>query len=98
MFETREPSIEALRNAPVKLRYTVNGKTRRILMDALTANAILTVYDAVAGDLKTMLETALKNPAKLNKLVTLCFSWITPRDLHSPSSHTTTDGTWPKSS
>lgn len=77
MFDTREPTIDALRHAPVKLRYTVNGKTRRILMDGLTARAIVTVYDAVADDLKAKIETALRNPAKLHRLAALCFSKVT---------------------
>lgn len=76
MFPEREPTIDALRSAPVRLRYKVNGKVRRILMDALTASAIIAVHDAVAPDLQAKLATALSNPAKLNKLVSLCFSKV----------------------
>lgn len=58
MFDIREPSIEALRSAPVYFRYGSNK--RRVLIDALTANAILAVYDAL---------DAPENKAKLERMV-----------------------------
>lgn len=59
MFDTREPSIDALRAAPVKFRFKVGEKTRRILVDSFTAGAILAVYDAANED----------NQAKLARMV-----------------------------
>lgn len=58
MFETREPSIEALRAAPVKFRYT-QPKVHRVLVDSFTAGAILAIYDAANPD----------NQAKLARMV-----------------------------
>jgi hypothetical protein len=57
MFDTREPSIEALRAAPVKFRY--GSQKRRVLVDSFTAGAILAVYDAANAD----------NQAKLARMV-----------------------------
>lgn len=57
MFETREPSIDALRSAPVKFRYGSNK--RRTLVDSFTASAILAVYDAANAE----------NQAKLARMV-----------------------------
>lgn len=59
MLEQREPSIEALRAAPIKFRYQVNGKMRRVLVDSFTAGAILAIYDAANAD----------NQAKLGRMV-----------------------------
>lgn len=57
MFETREPSIEAPRTAPVKFRY--GSQKRRVLVDSFTASAILAVHDAANAD----------NQAKLARMV-----------------------------
>lgn len=46
MFDLREPSIDALRDAPIRFRY---GK-RRVLVDQLTASAVLACYDALTKD------------------------------------------------
>ena len=76
LFDIREPSITALRAAPVYFRYGSNKK--RVLVDALTANAMLACYDA----LKTKPENAAKfermlaRPATLAKLVSFCFSHV----------------------
>ena len=47
-FKTVKPSLDALSLAPVKFRFVLStGKTRTLLVDSLTANAILTVYKNV---------------------------------------------------
>jgi hypothetical protein len=76
MFDEKEPTIEALRVAPVRLRYNVNGKVRRILMDQLTANAILAVYDAVNETNKPKLSAMLADSARLKKLTDFCWSKV----------------------
>lgn len=58
MFDIREPSIEALRAAPVRFRYGSNR--RAVLVDALTANAVLACYDALCSD---------ENKAKFERMV-----------------------------
>lgn len=63
MFDQREPSIDAIRDAAtnsnaIRLRYGSSKKT--ILMDRFTASAIVAVYDAVHAD----------NQAKLARMVT----------------------------
>jgi hypothetical protein len=78
MLEERKPSIEALRAAPVRLRYVVNGKVRRVLMDHLTARAILAVYDAVSEANKPKLEAMLEDHSKLEKLTGFCWSRVKP--------------------
>jgi hypothetical protein len=45
MFDIREPSIAALKDAPVYFRYGNNRN--RVLIDKLTANAVLAVYNAL---------------------------------------------------
>jgi hypothetical protein len=54
-FPMREPSVAALREAPVYFRYR-DPKTRRVLVDSFTASAILAVYDAVNADNRAKLE------------------------------------------
>lgn len=76
MFDERKPTIEALRAAPVRLRYTVNGKVRRVLMDELTARAILAVYNAVSEPLRPKLEAMLSDHNKLGKLTDFCWSKV----------------------
>ncbi len=46
MFSTRQPSIAALRDAPIKFRY--GNKRRVVLVDAMTASAILACYDGLS--------------------------------------------------
>lgn len=57
MFATRKPSIEALREAPVKFRY--GSQKRRVIVDSFTAGAILAVYNAANAD----------NQAKIARMV-----------------------------
>lgn len=45
MFDIREPSLAALRVAPVYFRYGSNRN--RVLVDLFTASAMLAVYDAL---------------------------------------------------
>lgn len=56
MFDTRLPSVDALRCAPVKFKYG----NRKMLVDSLTARAILAVYDALE---------APENKAKVERMV-----------------------------
>lgn len=53
MFQQREPSIEALRAAPVEFRY--GSRKRRVLVDHFTAAAILAVYEGANADNKDKL-------------------------------------------
>ena len=57
----REPSLEALRSAPVSFRYGSNR--RKILVDSYTASAVLAVYGA-AND---------ANKAKLERMISASF-------------------------
>jgi hypothetical protein len=57
MFKTREPSIEALRAAPVNFRY--GSRKNRVLVDSFTASAILAVHDAANAE----------NQAKISRMV-----------------------------
>lgn len=45
IFDIREPSLAALRDAPVYFRYGSNK--RRVLIDRLTADAVLICYNAL---------------------------------------------------
>lgn len=56
-FPLREPSIEALKTAPVCFRY--GNSKRRVIVDALTASAVLAVYNAASSE----------NQAKLERMV-----------------------------
>ena len=77
MFSERKPSIDALKEAPVKFRYTVEGKTRRVLVDALTAKAILAVHGKADPKIKEKIETAIEaSPYKLTKLAEICFKHV----------------------
>jgi len=75
MFATREPSIDALRAAPVYFRW--NSNTRRTLVDALTANAILTVYEALSEEHKAKCARMVTTPHGLRKIVDLAFKHVT---------------------
>lgn len=59
MFQERVPSVDALRDAPIRFRYTA-PKVRRVLVDSFTASAILAVYDALQEP---------ENKAKLERMV-----------------------------
>jgi hypothetical protein len=58
MFDIREPSIEALKSAPVKFRYGSNKRT--VLVDGFTASAVLACYGALSGE---------ENKAKFERMV-----------------------------
>lgn len=74
-FDIREPSIEALRSAPVYFRYGSNK--RRILIDALTAGAVLACYDALSAEHKGKFERMVAGgPNQLNKIVNFCWKHI----------------------
>jgi hypothetical protein len=74
-FDIREPSIEALRSAPVYFRYGANK--RRILIDAMTASAVLACYDALSTDHKAKFERMVAGgPNQLNKVVNFCWKHV----------------------
>ena len=74
MFDIREPSVEALRAAPVYFRYGSNRN--RVLIDALTARALLACHDALSEDNRTKFEPLLRKPHTLNKLVSLAWKHV----------------------
>lgn len=76
MFDIREPSIDALRAAPVYFRYGANR--RRILVDATTAQAMLACYDALssAEHKAKFARMVAGSPGQLNKIVAFCFKHI----------------------
>ena len=76
MFDIREPSIEALRAAPVYFRYGSNK--RRVLVDALTARAILACYDALSSAaLKAKMERMIAaSPNQLTRVADFCFRHV----------------------
>lgn len=73
-FDIREPSIEALRSAPVYFRWSSNK--RRTLVDALTADAILAVYDAVNPDNRAKLARMIATPHGLSKVAAFAFQRV----------------------
>lgn len=71
-FDIREPSIDALKSAPVYFRYGSNKK--RILVDALTANSILAIYGACSADNQAKLGRMVSgSPAQLHRVAALAF-------------------------
>jgi hypothetical protein len=76
IFDIREPSIEALKSAPVYFRYGSNKN--RILIDALTANAVLACYNALKDE-NTKAKFARMvagSPKQLTKLVEFCWKHV----------------------
>lgn len=73
-FDIREPSVEALRSAPVYFRW--GGNKRRTLVDGLTANAILAVHDALNDTNKVKLGRMISTPAGLRKVADFAFSKV----------------------
>jgi hypothetical protein len=75
MFDIREPSVEALKSAPVYFRYGSNK--RRILVDLLTANAVLTCYNALSEENKAKFERMVSgSPGQLNRIVNFCWKHV----------------------
>lgn len=74
-FDIREPSVEALHAAPVYFRYGSNK--RRILIDALTADAILAVHAAVNADNRAKLERMVSgSPNQLKRVADFAFKHV----------------------
>lgn len=71
-FATREPSIAALKAAPVMFRFGSNK--RRVLVDAITAGAILAVHAVVNADNQAKIERMIANPAGLSKVASFAIS------------------------
>jgi len=75
IFDIREPSMDALRSAPVYFRYGNNK--RRILVDRLTANAVLACYDALNADNKAKFERMVSgSPGQLERVVSFCWKHV----------------------
>ena len=75
MFDIREPSIEALHDAPIYFRYGANK--RRILIDKLTADALLACHKALRDDLKPKFARMVAgSPGQLQKVVDLCWKHV----------------------
>lgn len=56
-FPSRKPSIAALSEAPCYFRFTLStGKTSRVFIDMLSANAILAIYNAGNEENKAKIE------------------------------------------
>jgi hypothetical protein len=73
-FGIREPSIEALRSAPVYFRW--GGNKRRTLIDALTADAILAVYSAVNPENQAKMARMVATPHGLQKVASFAFQRV----------------------
>ena len=75
IFDVREPSVEALREAPVYFRYGSNK--RRILVDKLTADAVLACYNAISEPNRAKFERMVAgSPAQLNRIVSFCWKHV----------------------
>ena len=74
MFATREPSIDALRAAPVYFRWGSNK--RRTLVDSFTASAILAVYAVLNYDNKAKFDRMVTTPHGLQKIAALSFQHV----------------------
>ena len=76
IFDIREPSIEALKSAPVYFRYGSNK--RRILVDAMTANAVLACYNGLkTPEGKAKFERMVAgSPNQLTRLVDFCWKHV----------------------
>jgi len=74
-FDIREPSIEALKSAPCYFRYGSNK--RKILIDGLTANAVLTCYNALSAEHKAKFERMVSGgPNQLTRIVDFCWKHV----------------------
>lgn len=75
MFDIREPSIEAMKEAPVYFRYGSNK--RKILIDGFTANAVLACYRALSDEHKAKFERMVAGgPNQLNRVVDFCWKHV----------------------
>lgn len=77
MFTIREPSIAALRAAPIKFRFGSNK--RAVLVDSFTASAILAVHDAANADNQAKLGRMIKTPEGLQRVAAFAFKHTTAR-------------------
>jgi len=72
MFAIREPSLEAMRAAPVKFRFGSNK--RLVLVDQFTASAVLSLHAAVNADNQAKIERMVKTPHGLTKIAGFALS------------------------
>lgn len=76
MFDIREPSIDALRVAPIYFRYGSNRN--RVLIDAMTAGAMTACYDALRPEHKVKFARMIAaSPGQLRKIVDFCWKHVT---------------------
>jgi hypothetical protein len=72
-YETLEPTIDALHHAPCNLCCRTNGNVHKIMMDTLTAKAMLASYDAIAsGGGKSNFERCLADGTNFARLISFC--------------------------
>lgn len=76
IFDIREPSLAALEAAPVYFRYGANK--RRILVDRLTADALLSCYRSLKEpEARAKFERMIAgSPEQLTKLVAFCWKHV----------------------
>lgn len=78
MFDIREPSFEALKSAPVYFRYGSNK--RKILVDQLTANAVLACHDALSEPNQRKFERMVSGtPQQFQRIVDFCWKHVKNR-------------------
>ena len=76
MFETRLPSVEALKDAPVYFRY--GSSKRKMLVDGLTAQAILACYKRIdQAETRAKFERMVAgSPQQFIKVVDFCWKHV----------------------
>jgi len=75
MTGTREPSIGAFHDAPVYFRYGSNK--RRVLIDALTASAVLACYNAASpGNRAKLARMVSGSPEQLDRVISFCWKHV----------------------
>ena len=75
IFDVREPSLEALKAAPVYFRYGSNK--RRILVDAMTASAVLACHGALSADNQAKFERMVAGtPRQFRRVVDFCWKHV----------------------
>ena len=88
MFDKVAPSLDALKSAPVKFHYkavkyedakgvTVMRGKHTVLIDAMTAQAILKIHEAANEDNKAKMERMISaSPVTLRRLVDFCWKHV----------------------
>jgi hypothetical protein len=75
-YPQRLASIDTVRavltEGPIRLRFPELGR-KTMLLDSLTASAIVAVYDALSAEHQLKLAEMLKSPAKFMRVVDFAF-------------------------